>query len=669
MSAPWWVREAFSPEAQLVKGTGVPVLAQADRAALVGEVRGRVKAFTPEWRSVRADDAGQAFLRVFSEELEAVLLRLDRYPQKVLVEVLSRAGVAPLPPTPAETLVEFTASPSAPRPALVPKGFQLGARPPGGDLVVFETQRNLYVSPAKLAEVFVFESRIARPLDLSTLDAGGKVFPFGASAKAGCTLYLGLSGDVLPRPVLSLGVGIWAPPDAPAPVAMGGLAPLSPAPAPLLRWEALDGNIWAPCEVVLDQTRGLTQSGVIELSTPASWRPARPSVVPGTTPRSWLRLRIVLGRYPQPPALSLLRINAVLARAVQTVRDEPLEPGADQALRLSRTPVVANSLWLEVDDDSALGGSAEQPATARRWKEVDDLGACGQDDAVFMLDPLTGQLAFGDGVHGMALPQGYRNVRAVSYEVGGGLTGAVDADVVTALLSSAPFVTKASNPQRASGGTDVESQDAALLRGPQELRARGRAVAPADYGLLALRAPGAQVVRAMALPGQHPSYPGLKTAGVVGVLVVPRPRAAGPPIPDQATLEAVARYLSSAAAPAGVDVVAAAPTYQRVRAQLGLVVASGADVGTTVSALLAAIDYYLHPITGGEDGQGWPFGGPLLYAPLLRRLLAVPGVRAIPRLNLLLDQVRLPACSDSPIAPNALLWGDGAHEVVPEVER
>jgi predicted phage baseplate assembly protein len=287
------------------------------------------------------------------------------------------------------------------------------------------------------------------------------------------------------------------------------------------------------------------------------------------------------------------------------------------------------------------------------------------ESRVYVLDPATGVLQFGDGVHGAAVPQGFRNVRALVYQVGGGEAGAVEADTITTQISSAPFVTGATNPLRASGGMDAEPPAAAYRRGPQEIRARNRAVAVADYALLARRAPGAQVVRAHAVSGFHPAYPGLPLPGVVGVYVVPPDRDEGPPTPDEATLRAVARFLAEEATPAGVEVVAAAPFYHKVRAEIGVVIDPAADQGDTVRRLGAALDGYLHPISGGEDGEGWPFGAPLRYAPLLRRLVTgVLGVRAVTRLTLVIDGARIAACADFLPRPHALFW-PAPHEVVP----
>jgi hypothetical protein len=153
------------------------------------------------------------------------------------------------------------------------------------------------------------------------------------------------------------------------------------------------------------------------------------------------------------------------------------------------------------------------------------------------------------------------------------------------------------------------------------------------------------------------------------VFVVPAPHAGdtGPPTPDEATLEAVARYLAGTVAPAGVEVVTAAPRYHRVRVEAQLVTTSDADATTVVRAAAAAIDAYLDPIVGGDAGGGWPFGGTLRYVPLVQRVLAVPDVRAVSRLDFVVDGVRVPQCADRTLSANALVWPE-VHELTAVAE-
>jgi hypothetical protein len=156
---------------------------------------------------------------------------------------------------------------------------------------------------------------------------------------------------------------------------------------------------------------------------------------------------------------------------------------------------------------------------------------------------------------------------------------------------------------------------------------------------------------------------------VVGVFVVPPDRGEGPPTPDQDTLRAVARHLSKEAAPAGIEVVAAAPRYHKIRAEVAVIIRREADAGETVRRMIDRLNQYLHPTTGGDDRQGWPFGGTLRYPTLLRLLTNVNGVSAVPHLNFVVDGLRSRACADYPIADDALFWPELHQVIILEVEE
>jgi predicted phage baseplate assembly protein len=680
VSPVWWGREASPADAaRLVRGERgpVPELVTADPARLRAAIRERIPAFTPEWTRLQGDDAGDALVRLYGFEAEPVMRRANRLPEKLLVEYLRSAGVSPLAATPAETLLEFTVAPAADRAVVVPAGSQYSAAPATGegDPVTFETVAELIAGSAELAELVVQEGGLITSVEVP--EEGSSFQPFGRRARTGRSLWIGLSADGLVGRSVSLGILIASTAEAPPPVAHGGVSGVPPETGALLRWEVLGGEGAEPAELRQDETGGLVRSGVVELGLPRRWPATRPPVLPDGELRRWLRVRIVDGEFPAPPSFGGIFLNAARAEARRSIRNEVLEPigvpaaSGRQRMRLSQTPVLPGSVIVEVDEGAtaevAAGGAAG--STVRRWHEVEDLGAAGPDDRAFSVDPLSGEVTFGDGMNGMRVPQGFRNVVALRYLVGGGAAGAVDAGEVSTMLTSIPFVTGVTNPVRASGGTDTEAGPRVLRRGAKEIRSRGRAVTVADYELLAQRTPGARIARAHALAGVHPAHPGRPLPGVVGVLAVPQGSDEGPPTPDEGTLRAVARYLSEHVAPAGVEVVAAAPRYHRIRTESQVVVDPAADPGAVIGAVAAALARYLHPIDGGDSGEGWPFGGPIRYVPLVQRVLASdPRVRAVPRLDLIVDGVRVPPCTDRSLSPNSLPWPE-THEVTAVVER
>ncbi|RSD15378.1 putative baseplate assembly protein [Amycolatopsis eburnea] len=666
MTDVWWARDS-DEEARMVPGPGPsgvqPELVEATREAVRGAVRDRIPGYTPDWTSFDRQDAGVALVRLFGTQAEPVLLRVNRLPEKILAEHLNTAGVRRRPATAAAALLEFTVKPPDGASVLVPAGFQAAATGTGGD-VVYETDQDLYATPATLSVLAVQRGGALEPVPLGPNGPGRPFAPFGTEPRPGNALWLGLDGIASPFPSLSLGFVVAVAP--PVPAADGGLTPLPLEPQPLLRWDVLDGGRFRPAEVVRDGTQGLRASGTVELRLPRDWAPGQPPTARPSPPLRWLRLQVAQGMFTvAPPLVSGLRLNTVAATAARTFFDEPLEPVQDPAnpserrrLRLSQVPILAGTVVIEVDDDPGMDlfGTTEEGAS--RWQEVPSLAAYGPDDHVFVVDYDTGVVTFGDGVNGAPVPPGFRNVRAVRYRVGGGAAGAVGAGAVNGVVTARPFVTGVTNPFPATGGADAEPDADVVRRGVGELRSRGRAVAPADYGLLALRAPGASIARANGVPGLHPDFAGTPIPGVVGVLVVPPFEAGGtePPVPTAATLRAVAAYLSREVAPAGVTVVAGPVAFRRIGVEARVVLDTGQDRAALLARAADAVTTYLDPLRGGENGGGWPFGGAVRHTALVRRLLAVDGVLAVSGLSLTADGLRLPPCTDHPIPPEDLVW-------------
>ena len=668
----WWGREAEARgQPVMTDGPGPagiePVLLPATKEAVRAAVQARIAGFTPDWTNPAPDDSGVALVRLFGIQMVPLLSRVDRLPEKALVEHMRIAGVTARPATAAEALLTFTIAPAAGGSVLVPAGYQAGASPAvgGGGQVIFETERAVVATPATVAAVAVTVQGVTGAVD-PTL-AG--FMAFGPAPSPGNALWVGLAtpaGAASPAPSLSLAlVAADTSGMPPPPVTTGGVAPAASGPAPLVSWAVLDGDSLVPASPTFDETAGLSSGGIVELPVPARWRPGQPPGSVGLPELLWLQALLEYGQYPVPPVFSAVLVNAVRAPASRTIRDEPLvalsdSPGAPTQMQLSQTPVVPGSVQLDVDADPGGDVFGTVQSVPTPWTEVASLGDADPQAQVFTVDYATGVVTFGDGVHGARVPPGFRNVRAAQYQAGGGTAGAVAAGAVNAPLTSVGFVTAVTNPYPATGGTDAEADSRAILRGAQELRAGGRAVTPADYGVLAVNAPGALVARAQGVAGLHPDYPGVPIPGVVGVLCVAPDTGTGlPPRPAEDDLRAVTAFLAGQAAPAGVQVVAAAVTFHLVKTEAWLVLDPHGDQAELLGAAAAALDSYLHPLTGGDAGTGWPFGGSLPHVALTRLLLSVPGVLAVPQLIVALDGVRYPPCTDVPIPPNTLPWPAG----------
>ena len=72
--------------------------------------------------------------------------------------------------------------------------------------------------------------------------------------------------------------------------------------------------------------------------------------------------------------------------------------------------------------------------------------------------------------------------------------------------------------------------------------------------------------------------------------------------------------------PATTDVWVAGPEWIKVTVSVTVVPRSFADADGVGSRVRAALERFLHPLTGGPDGQGWAFGRkPHRYEPFAEK--------------------------------------------------
>ena len=677
---PWWrpiPDRRSDPDAQPVDD--FPELVAADSRAARAAVAGRIAAFTPEWKAgSAAADAGVALVKVFGEQVVPVAQRVNQLREKHAREQLRIAGVRGLGPRPGTVMVVVTLLEAALDTVPVPAGTQLTAASAGGaGQVVFETARDLDATPSRLRMLALQAgTRMAR-LEPAELAPSTPVQPLGAQPQPGNALWLGFGGPV-PYPRLTLAFELVSA-GGQTSVTAGGTVGPRPAGEPTLAWELLTADGLVPADLHSDGTLALRQSGIVELGTQRDWPPLLHPGLPGSPRESllrWLRIGLLFGRYDAPPQLTAIVLNAVLAEGVETIRDEVLEPvpelgsSATRRFQLARTPVLAGTVELVVDApdpadlfDLAPAGPAEQHG----WIEVETLARSRPYDQHFVVNEATGVVTFGDGVRGAAVPAGFRHVRATRYRTGGGRATAVPASAGFVPRQTIAFLASIDNPAPATGAADPEPVEGLVARGPALVRARGRAILPADLEALALEA-SADLGRAVALPGADVN--GTRRPGQLTVLALGTRRDDGrPPVPAEATLAAVARLLVDAAAPVaplGARVVVRAARFVPVELEVVFRPDADADRPALALAVASAIDAYLDPFTGW-DGSGWPPGATLRYQRLVSVVADVAGVASIGRIAVTVVGRPGPPCRDAPLPPYTFPW-PGHHLIVPTDE-
>ena len=423
-----------------------------------------------------------------------------------------------------------------------------------------------------------------------------------------------------------------------------------------------DGRVEAG---VVDRVEGAT----IALELPLAGRydggmVARAALPRFGAPLDWVRARLKEDGSPARSRLNGVHLNAAWAVQVQTLEGETLgsgtgEPG--QALFFTQVPVLPGEqvevrelegarahveLPILTDELLAQGFAADDirtvsdPRTGKvtevwvRWRERPHLFFSGPSDRHYVVERARGRLLFGDGRNGRVPTVGPNNIRARRYQAGGGLAGNVPAANITQLLSSAPAVAAVTNPRGAERGAEGETIDAVRWRGPQTLRHRGRAVSASDYEALAREAsPGVAAVRI--LPATAPN--GRPAPGWVTVIVVPQSQAPRPR--PSFELRRQIRDFLAARAPATLPaerIAVIGPNYLPVGVTLRVAPREVSEAGAVGRRVREALERFLHPLAGGPEGRGWPFGRDVFLSDVAATVEAVDGVDYTHGLELLL---------------------------------
>lgn len=634
-----------------MSGLQAPELDDRRFEDLVAEARSLIPRYAPEWTDHNESDPGIALMQLFAWFTDLTLYRVNQIPERAYVKYLQLLGIQTRPATPATVELTFTTT-GLTTDALVPSGTQVATS--GGDPgpVVFEVEEGFTAIGARLAAIQGYDGFSYRDLTAANDVAGQSFEPFGAHTHEGAALLLGFDTPAaLAATPITVYAYVRAPTSAMAVAAEAVRETVALAlPAEVVA-EFHDGTGWEPVAIQVDETRAFSVSGRLVIAGPGA-RAA--NVVVGAVNASlcWLRLRLVRSRYQTAPRLDQVAVNTVRAVQAVTVRDEVL--GGTTGLPdqgpfvLSEIPVVrgdpddGGGIRWRSDGGRVVVGDIElvvdEGSGFEPWQQVDDFLASSPSDPHFVLDRTTGEIRFGDG-HTGRIPVANAanpgaNIVARWYRAGGSAGGNVGAGSLTTMQTAAPGIATVTNALSASGGADEERVEDAKRRAPSALKSKGRAVTAEDFEVVALDAPAA-VGRVRALPLRHPAHPGVDVPGAVTVLVVPA--SPGPaPQPTETTLQIVCQHLNRHRL-ITTEVFATGPTYRRVRVLGDLILTRDRDLATVRLAVAERVTQWLHPLRGGDDGLGWPFGGTVYASSLLGAVLGVPGVARIRDNQLLVE--------------------------------
>ncbi|HEY2300767.1 MAG TPA: putative baseplate assembly protein [Acidimicrobiales bacterium] len=616
----------------------VPNLDDRRFQQLVDDAKRLVQQRCPEWTDHNVSDPGVTLIETFAYMVDQLIYRLNRVPDRNYLKFLELIGVRLFPPVPARVPVTFWLSaPQADAVHVSPGTLVATVRTETEEAVTFTVLGDLDIvactASALLTEAAGPVPGEARYEDRSsTLQGSAGFYCFNTVPVSGNALMIGLS-DPVPSCVVALRIDCR--------IEGVGVDPRNPP----LAWQAWTGEEWAECELERDETGGLNRAGDIVLHVPPTHRAA----VFEERRAGWLRALVVTAEEGQPAYSNSPRVNGMQAFTIggtieavnaRPVTDEIVGSSAfvpAQRFDLRESPVVPGR-------DATVVEVAETDGWMT-WSEVPTFADSTVEDRHFQFDRHAGQIVFGPAVRQPdgtvtqygAIPPKSAMIRIRSYLVGGGRQGNVVKGALSVLKTPIPFVATVQNRRSAAGGVDGETVEEAKVRGPILLRTRNRAVTKDDYEELAREAaPEVARVHCVAAGELFEDEEEIADAeGGIRVLVVPMVEGDDQGrlrfeqlIPSDATLSAITAYLDDRRV-VGSRIVVEPPTYQaitvvaRLRSRAGVRPHEVADRGA------AALYRYFHPITGGPQGTGWPFGRPLHVGEVYALLQRVDGVELV----------------------------------------
>jgi hypothetical protein len=384
-----------------------------------------------------------------------------------------------------------------------------------------------------------------------------------------------------------------------------------------------------------------------------------------------------------PPVLRGLYPNTSWADNAVTVSEEVLgssDGTANQEFTLANSPASDIEVWvneythLTKKERTELAESSPGFVEKRtieedkeefwvQWIAINNLLRSAPTDRNYKRDRFSGLIIFGDGTNGRIPPRGEANIRA-TYTAGGGVNGNVDSGAVTGLQSALPYVEESTNPEPADTGSDAESTAAVLRRAPGQFRDRGRAVCAVDYERIAM-ASSRKLARTRCLSGMDRT--GNARMGWVTVLIVPRVER-GRPVPSIELKKQVKSDLRKRTPATVVDtdperLVVRGPSYVDIAVSASIYTIRTGSLTALEARATRTVEQFLHPLSGGFDGEGWAFGELPCLSDLYALLRAVEGVEYVDDLSMTFtgnihEQITVTEGESLPqVSPDVLIFG------------
>ncbi|NLD91186.1 MAG: putative baseplate assembly protein [Fibrobacter sp.] len=325
------------------------------------------------------------------------------------------------------------------------------------------------------------------------------------------------------------------------------------------------------------------------------------------------------------------------------------------SVKAQRAPILSNiecTVGIEVLPDEIterVRSITYKNKVFRVWKEVENFANPQEDNHIYVIDRTSGTISFAPSIRlfnnsstlsanqealGEVVKEG-REVR-LWYARGGGKSGNIDKNTLTVLKDPVGRLSLiVTNNEIATGGSDAESFENALIRGPLQFRSLERAVTSSDFELIAKQTSRGAIVRAHAYTKASLWKHALRGTVEVGVVpVVPdtfwnngrisRDTLISLQKPD--TLSSITGELVRRS-PLGIAVSVNWVKYKPVKISARVVVSRGEKTDLIRNRILERLYKIINPIPSDFNNKGWNFDTPIRASNVYDAILSEAGVK------------------------------------------
>jgi len=435
----------------------------------------------------------------------------------------------------------------------------------------------------------------------------------------------------------------------------------------------------------LDDTEGLIKADILELIGPED---ISGKSYFGSHCR-WIKGSLIKGEYEQSPLLDGIYPNTTWAVQTETIKDEIIGSGsgeANQTFSLLKFPVLEKEqirvceILTQEEKQSLITTSGKDVIHEEKdeqgkvtetwvlWSCVSYFFDSTDKDRHYILDRATGEIIFGDGKRGMIPQAGENNIKAFSYQWGGGKQGNVRIEEIKTLKSAVAGIDSVINPADADGGANSATLDQMLEIGPAMISHRNRAVTASDFEWLAKQG-SRKLAKVRCLPNTNNRKTArnerVRETGWVTVVIVPDSKE-DKPKPSLELRRKVQKYLEDHCAnslSSKQHVYVTGPFYVDIDVSVDVFVTSIDTAYKVESEVKKKLMAFFHPLTGGTEKEGWDFGRDVSASDIYALLEGIDGVDHVERLKFSYNGTTATTDIDVVEVKKEFLVANGTHTI------